>query len=293
MELSQLQSFAQAAQLGSFTKAAEALYITQPALSAQIKSLERELGVPLFERRNRRVYLTEIGAQLLQRVQAILTLVEQMQIDVAEHLGLEAGQIRIGTSDTICLYLLPDVIEQFTARYPGIEIALTNKPSTETVALLRAGLVDFGIVTLPQPTELTITELTQLEDVLICHPQHDLLRQPSLTLADIAAHRLLLLEESSTSRALLDQQFAAAGVQPEVMDLGSVEVIKRYVAIGLGIGIVPRAAVAVECAQGALHALALPWLPQRTIGIVRRRHSALSPGDRAFIALLQAHFALK
>jgi DNA-binding transcriptional LysR family regulator len=154
-------------------------------------------------------------------------------------------------------------------------------------------LVDFGIVTLPlaDPT-LEITRLAWREDVIICHPAHPLVQQSlagdgKVAPAQIAEYTLLLLEEGSTSRGLLNQLFVEHEISPHVMDLGSFEVIKRYVEIDMGISIVPKVAVKEEIREGRLHTISVAWLPLRGIGLVTRRGGYLSPASRKFVTMLQ------
>jgi DNA-binding transcriptional LysR family regulator len=294
MELNQLQSFVQVAQEGSFTRAAEKLFLTQPALSLQIKALETELGTPLFERRNRQIYLTEVGGIVLQRAKELMGIIEQIHQDIAAYQGVQMGRVQIGTSDTTCLYVLPSLVQVFRRQFPNIDIHLTNKPSDEVAELLKGGLVDFGIVTLPLvDPDLETQRLAWREDVIICHPNHPLAQrvpagQDTVLPAELGKHTLLLLEEGSTSRSLLDQLFAETGISPQVMDLGSIEVIKRYVEIGLGISIVPKVAVKEEVRTGRLHAIAASWLPLRGVGLVLRRGGYLSPAGRMFVTMLQS-----
>lgn len=298
MDLNQLQSFVRVAQEGSFTRAAEKLYVTQPALSVQIKALETELGTPLFERRNRQIFLTEAGRVLLARAKEMLALAEQIEHDIAAYQGMQRGCVRIGTSDTTCLYILPRFVRAFRTQYPNIDIHLTNKPSEEVAVLLKEGVVDFGIVTLPLgDPNLEIQRLAWREDVIICHPAHPLAHQsqnndgmlpPEISPAELARYTLLLLEEGSTSRGLLNQLFVELEISPHVMDLGSFEVIKRYVEIDMGISIVPKVAVQQEVAEGRLHAISVPWLPLRGIGLVLRRGGYLSPASRSFVTMLQS-----
>jgi DNA-binding transcriptional LysR family regulator len=293
MEIHQLQNFVEVAQEGSFTRAAEKLYLTQPALSLQIKALESELGAPLFERRNRQIFLTEVGHMVLGRAKELLSIVEQLEHDVADYQGVQRGRVRIGTSDTTCLYILPDLVQSFRVQFPSIDIHLTNKPSEEVAALLKEGLVDFGIVTLPlaDPT-LEITRLAWREDVVICHPAHPLAKRlvasgGTVSPTEIAEYTLLLLEEGSTSRGLLNQLFVEHEISPHIMDLGSFEVIKRYVEIDMGISIVPKVAVKDAVRDGRLHAISVSWLPLRGIGLVLRRAGYLSPASQKFVTMLQ------
>jgi DNA-binding transcriptional LysR family regulator len=297
MDLNQLHTFVEVAQAGSFTRAAEKLFLTQPALSLQIKALETELGAPLFERRNRQIFLTEVGHAVLLRAQEIAGVVEKIQQDVAAHQGVQTGRVRIGTSDTTCLYILPDFVQRFRTQYPNIDIHLTNKPSEEVAALLKEGVVDFGIVTLPlADPHLEIQQLAWREDVVICHPAHPLAHAAQdetggLLPTILGDYPLLLLEEGSTSRGLLNQLFVEYEIAPHSTDLGSFEVIKRYVEIDMGISVVPRVAVRAEVDAGRLCAISVPWLPLRGIGLVRRRGGYLSPANQRFVAMLQGEIA--
>jgi DNA-binding transcriptional LysR family regulator len=294
MDLNQLQGFVQVAQEGSFTRAAEKLYLTQPALSLQIKGLETELGAPLFERRNRQIYLTEVGRMVLARAQEILSRVEQIHQHVAAYQGMQTGRVQIGTSDTTCLYVLPSLVQAFRAQFPNIDIHLTNKPSDEVASLLKEGVVDFGIVTLPLvDANLEAQRLAWREDVIICHPSHPLAQRGAVAQGEVlpaalGEYALLLLEEGSTSRSLLNQLFVETEISPQVMDLGSIEVIKRYVEINLGISIVPKVAVKEEVQAGRLHAISVPWLPLRAVGLILRRGGYLSPASRMFLTMLQS-----
>jgi LysR family transcriptional regulator, cyn operon transcriptional activator len=288
MELNQLRSFICVATVGSFTEAAEQLSLSQPALSLQIKALEQELGQQVFERRNRTIYLTEAGRILLDRGRQAMDLLEQTRQELDALAGLAHGRLRIGAGDTVCLYLFPPVVRAFRAAYPGIELHLTNRPSSEIVALLQAGEIDFGVATLPlAAADLDSKPLLRRRDVLICAPGHPLAQSSAPTLADLCQYNLLLLDPTSTSRLLLDRLLREAGLQPQISDLGSVEVIKRYVAIGLGISIAPAFAVVGEVERGELHAVPLPWLPPIQIGIVTRRKGVRSPAAQAFLALLE------
>lgn len=294
MDLDQLRSFITIAREQSFTRAAEKLFLTQSALSQQMKVLEQAVGEHLFERHGRQLVLTAAGRIIQERATTILGLVEQMTQEVAALQGLQQGRIRIGASDTICLYLLPPVVQGFRARYPAIEIHLTNLPSGEILAQLNEGLLDLGIITLPaHDPKLQIEHLLWREDRLICRPGHPLLAQAEVKLTDLMGYSLLLLEKGSTTRALLDQLFAAAQLSPQIIDLGSIEVIKRYVEIDLGIAIVPAFAVESEVGAGRLQTMPLPWLPLRAVGLITRNTGYFSPASRAFLQMLRAAYPVE
>lgn len=295
MEVAQLRALVMIRREGSFTRAAERLYVSQPALSQQIKALEQELGAPLFVRHGRRNQLTTVGEIAVARAEQVLFQLEQLQHEVNELRTLQRGQVRIGTSDTICLYLLPPVVQTFRQAYPQIDIHLTNRPSQEVVALLQAGAIDFGIVTLPvQGQGSATTFLCNRQDVAVCAPDHPLAERAAdtvvLSLAALAEHPLLLLEQGTTSRAFLDQIFMQAGIVPQALELGSIEVLKRYAEIKLGVAIVPEMAVGQEVGAGQLRAFRLPWLPARAIGLVTRHDQYQAPAAKAFFTLLQDSF---
>jgi LysR family transcriptional regulator, cyn operon transcriptional activator len=289
VEIHQLRSFIGVATLGSFTEAAEQLSLTQPALSLQIKALEAALGQQLFERRNRKVFLTEAGRILLNHAQEVMALLEHTHQELDALAGLSRGRLRIGAGDTVCMYIFPGALQSFRAAYPHIEIQLTNRPSRAVVELLQKGDIDFGVVTLPIYTpHLETKALCHRHEVLICAPEHPLAHVEVPTLADLCRHNLLLLDQTSTSRALLDRHLVQAGLAPQIMELGSIEVIKRYVGINLGISIVPAFSIISEVEQGRLHAAPLPWLPPSQIAIVTRRNGVLSPAAQAFLNLLES-----
>ena len=237
-----------------------------------------------------------MGKLILARAQEILLKVGELEADLAELAALEQGQLRIGTSDTICLYLLPTVVQRFRTEYPQINLHLMNRPSQEIVALLLEGAIDFGIVTLPvQSQGVETSYLCDRQDVAVCAPTHPLVatddKVAGITATELVAHQLLLLERGTTSRAFLDQLFVQAGVTPQAMELGSIEVLKRYAAINLGVAIVPQMAVREEEAANLLRTFVLPWVPPRAVGVVTRRNSYQTPAAAAFLELLTAMIA--
>ncbi|MCE7982112.1 MAG: LysR family transcriptional regulator [Caldilinea sp. CFX5] len=287
MEITHLRALVMIVREGSFTAAAEKLFVTQPALSQQIKGLEAEVGAQLLERRGRRFTVTAPGKVVLAHAEQILAHLQQLQDDLTALQTLTQGRLRIGTSDTVCLYLLPPVVQAFRRQHPAVEIHLTNRPSHEVAALLLEGALDFGIISLPVNEPLLESEfLCERAEVAVCAPDHPLVAQAQATLAELTAYPLLLLEKGTTSRALFEQRLAQSGLSPQITDLGSIEVMKRYAEIGLGVAVVPAMAVVTETQSGRLHALTLPWFPVRAVGIVRRRHSYVAPAEEAFRALL-------
>lgn len=290
MELYQIRSFVRVARLGHLTRAAGELNLTQPAVSLQVKALEDEIGEKLFERQGRGLMLTSAGAVLLDRAEQILSLVDLAREEIDALGGLTRGTVRIGTNDSNCLYVLPDVIRTFRQEYPSITIDLANSHSSRVAAWVEEGSVEFGVVTLPVDNPALISvELFKREDVLICRPDHPLASRTDLTAGDVLEYPLLLLDSGSLSHRSLVSTLTDADHAPErVMQVGSIDVIKRYVEIGLGVSVVPRLNVEHEIAAGHLVARGLSWLPRHGVGVIRRKNGYLSPAAREFVERLKA-----
>lgn len=289
MDLGQMRGFLETARERSFTKAAEKLFLTQPAVSLQVKVLEEKLGTRLFERRGKQVLLTEAGRLFYARVEEILDLVQRTEQDI-EALGeLKVGHLRVGTSDTNCAYILPPVIQAFREVYPGVEIRLTDRMSGEVVRLVLEGTVDFGLATLPVSEPRVLTRpLFAREDVLIVSVGHELGSHDQVSLEDVVLHPMLMLEQGSTSRELLDRVLMQENLQAKVaMELGSIEVIKRFVEIGQGVAIVPKVAVREEVHVGRLQAIQVAGLPVRQVGVVQRSNGYLSRAAEVFLGFLE------
>jgi len=293
MELTHLRSFAVIARERSVTRAATHLGLTQPALSIQTKALEAELGVALFACHRKQMQLTQAGEIFYRHVQTVLATLEDAKTEVAELHQLLRGRLALATSDTNSAYVLPEVLRQFCAQYPHVRIDIRNRMSSQVLQLVLDHEVDLGIATLPIAHRQVSTEtLFYREEVVICPVDHPLSGVSTMSLAQVSPYPLLALSPGSTSRQLQELAFQHAGVPMQVaMNLGSMEVIKRFVEIGLGVAVVPRVAVAEEVRQGHLAALTLAELPAREIGLVERRDIRRSPPAAAFLHLLQAHLS--
>jgi len=279
-----------------FSRAARRLGRTQPAVSQAIAALEREVGEPLLVRAGREVDLTEAGRLLVARARRAFAELDAAAVELTALREVAAGSLAIGTSDTLATWLLPPVLAGFRARHPGVDLRLDNRTSPAVAARVAERGLDLGVVSLPLPGDLRIAgrpadqqlriePLTDQPDVLICPVDHPLARRRRVALADLDGQPLLLLDRTTASRAWVDRRLAAAGVVPRVvMEMSSVEVLKRLVELGFGLSIIPACAVA-----GALAAVPLAGLgrPRRT-GIVTPTYGPLSAAARAFIALARA-----
>ncbi|MGY8827587.1 MAG: LysR family transcriptional regulator [Candidatus Latescibacterota bacterium] len=295
MDLYQLRGFYEIARERSFTRAAEKLFLTQPAISLQIKALESELGERLLDRNRRNICLTMAGEVLFGHVQHIFAHLESAKNEMAALREELRGRLVIGTSDTNCTYILPSVLSQYRQSYPGVELDIRNRMSPEVANLVAADEVDLGLATLPVKHRDLVEEfLFERREVLICRPDHALGKRKNISLDKVVEYPLLALERGSTSRQLLDGAFAERDLHPQFsMELGGVEVMKRFVEIGLGVALVPQVAVEVEVERGTIHALSVRGLKTRQVGLVEHRGRKRSPAATAFVEILQAQLAHK
>ena len=289
MELDQLRGLVEIAKEQSFTRAAEKMFLSQPAVSLQIKGLEEEIGQRLFERHGKRVTITNAGRLLCHRAEQILALVDRAREDLSGLGALNTGHLSIGTSDTNCTYVLPPSVRAFRTRYPGVEIRLTDRMSPDVVRLVVEGTVDFGIATMPVGHRgVATSHLFDRKDVVIAPPEHALQNKQNLRLPDLADENWLMLEPGSTSRGLVDQAMLDEGIRPTiVMELSSIEVIKKFVGIGLGIAIVPEVAVGRDLADGDLCCLDVGGIPSRQVSLILRPGGYLSPAADTFLGILR------
>jgi DNA-binding transcriptional LysR family regulator len=291
VELHRLRAFAAVAREGGFSRAARRLGQTQSSISQAVAALERDVGEPLLVRAGRRVELTEAGRVLLAHAERAFAELEAAAGELAALRDLQTGRLAVGTSDTLATWLLPAVLGGFRARHPGVELRLDNRTSPAIAAEVAARRLDLGVVSLPLPADLRldgqpaeaalrIEPLIDQPDVLICPPAHRLARRRRVGLADLAGEPLLLLDRTTGSRAWLERRFAAARVRPHViMEMSSVEVLKRLVELGFGLSIIPACAAIGAVAVVELSGLGKP----RRVGIVTPTTGPLSRAARAFI----------
>ena len=295
MELHQLRGFYEIAREGSFTKAADRLFVTQPAISLQLKALEDELGERLVERTRGRARLTPAGEILYRRARSVFDELNGMREDMEALRQVVRGRVTVGTSDTNCTYVLPEVLTQFRERYPGVEVDIRNKMSSDVGHLVLEDQVDFGLATLPlRHPGLECEVLFTRRDLLICPPDNALAGRRSVQMKTVAREPLLVLEEGSRSRELLEQSVNEAQMDMTAsMCLGSIEVIKRFVEIGFGIAVVPAISVEVEAAAGRLVAVPIRGLKTRSIGLVEHGGRRRSAATSAFVQVMQQRLAGK
>lgn len=290
--LKPLRAFCQVIRLGSVSRAAEALYVSQPAITLQLQALEREFGVRLFDRSGRRLQPTREGEALYTLARPLVEGIDGLEAAFrAEVHGLDAGALDIAAGSSTILYLLPGIVDGFRQAHPDVRLTLHNVTGAGGLDLLRSDAVDFAVGSmLDVPADLDYTPVVRYEPMLIAPIDHPLASRGTLSLEDLSPYGLILPPKRLTTYRMVDLVFQRARVPYTVaLEVGGWEVIKQYVAMGLGISIV-TAICLTEADRARLAARSVAqWFPARSYGVVRRKGKQLSPQARAFIELVQAH----
>jgi len=283
MELRHLNYFIAVAERLSFSRAAEELRVAQPAISQQIRALERELGAQLFDRVGKRVSLTEAGRALLPHARHILGAVEAAENEVREHGSLTRGTASLGAPPTVSTHLLPDQLLRFKRKYPGLEVTLREAGTETLLHLIEVGQLDFAIVAADRlPDIVESVPFLEEEYLLAVSAQHPLSRaaRKTVRLADLAAEAFILFPEGYRLREVTLSACRQAGFEPKVaLDGGAMQSALEFVAAGLGVALMPE--LALE-GRKDIHALSISDQPlHRSLGLVWRKGHYLSPAARA------------
>lgn len=278
MELRHLIYFEAVARHEHVSRAAIELAVAQPAITKQLKDLERELGGgPLFERVGRRLRLTETGQVLQRHVRTILANVEATRAEMRERGGMRGGRVGLGAPPSVGERLLPEVLRSFHRAHPDVELRIVEGDSQALLEHLDRGTLDLAVVTLPVVQRgLALTELFSEDLVLALAREHPLASRPALRIADLVEERFMLYSPAGYIREALGQACRQAGFAPRVMlDSGSMELLLRLVEANLGVAVVPRL---VTVGRDELVFLPLRDPPlTRTMGLVSRGGRALAP----------------
>ncbi|MDR0162053.1 LysR family transcriptional regulator [Enterobacter ludwigii] len=288
LNLGYLATFRLVIQRGSFSAAADRLGISQPAVSLQIRQLEQFLQTRLVERTGRGIKPTAAGQALLVHGERIQQAVDEAIRSVSEFSHDVSGTITLGTGATACIHLLPPLLQQLGRDYPLLRVGVTTGNTLDIVRAIEENRLDMGLVTLPvSGRALDVTPVMDEEFVFIASlDQQDGFQ--SLTPAELHAQPFIAFESGSGTRALIDGWFAAEGrILTPVMQLGSIEAIKRMVRAGLGYSIVPRMAVDLAADREGLCVMSLTPVLQRQLAVVMRQDKILSKGIAGIIRILQ------
>lgn len=293
MELRQLETFVRAANLHSFTLAAEGHYVTQPAVSRQIAALEAELKTRLFDRLGRTVQLTSAGAALYRYATEMIRLSREAERAVMDVVKGTAGRLAVGANSTTAAYLLPQLLRTFREAYPSVELSVHTGVSARVVEMVLTNEVDIGLAAgVTEAPHLVVVPLSEHGTGIVVYPDHPLAMragsESGLQASELAGIPLILMETGTNLRTYVDRLLAAAGVEERVtMELDSVEAIKKMIEARLGISLLPLVSVSAEVDSGRLVALPLADEPNS-----HRRITALYRRDKYFTTALKAFHTL-
>lgn len=283
--------FYYAAKLGSVTGAANELSISQPAVSQSLKALEQSLGVSLFQRGSRGVRLTREGQLLFSYVEKGYEQIETGVEKVMQMRNLELGEVHIGASDmTLRFYLLP-FLEKFHEQYPGIKVSVANAPTPEALKLLRAGKIDFGVVSTPfeQSVDIQGKPVREIEDVFVAGRRFISYKNKMLDLQDLEELPMIFLEGNTSTRSYMDTYLSGNGVelQPE-FELSTSDMIVQFALRNLGIGCVVRDFAVEALESGLLFELRFnKMIPKRQFCVVTSRRSPLSAAAEKLLDIME------
>ena len=286
----QLRAFCYAVKFGTVARAAEALFLSPSSVSLQLSALERELGSRLLERTRPRLALTREGQMLYELARPLLEGVEGIDRQFhSRRQGMDAGEIVVAAGASTIQYLLPPLVRDFREQHPQVRLQLANVTGKDGLALLRSDQADLAVGSmLDVPHDLSYEPIYWFDPMLILPLNHPLAEKSDITLKDLSPYGLILPPQRLTTYRMVDLVFQQAQVPYSVaIEVGGWEVIKQYVAMGLGISIVTGICInEADHTKLAVHNMRR-FFPQRSYGVVMRKGKYLSPQARAFIDLVK------
>lgn len=284
MELFQLKYFVNIADTLSFSRSAELVHVSQPALSHQMQQLERELGTKLFDRQHRRIRLTPSGEVFLPLAQAVLFRADEAVRVLKEHMGVEAGEVRMGCNPSVATYAAPKLLASFRSSFPRVTVELVEGGDADLARMVLEGSSDFAVVTASgSPTTLDTALLTAEELMVVVPPGHRLAGRRSVALPELANEAFLFPSESFNVTLQVMEACRSAGFEPHVpYRTGSVESVKNFVRQGLGISILPAMALG-EMSGGGLSVLKVDGGLSRDLNLIQSKDRSLTGAARALM----------
>jgi DNA-binding transcriptional LysR family regulator len=284
-----LRAFCAVAKSGKMTDAAEELFLSQPAISLQIRALERELDTVLFERHGPRINLTREGQELYEMARPLVEGLDTLNARFNRQMkgDLDSGEVIIAAGESTIIYLLPRLVQQFREQYPNIHVQLRNVTGRDGLAMIRDDEVDFAIGSmLDVPSDISYQPVYSFEPALIMPIGHELAERERVRIEDIAPFGLILPPRRLTTWRMVDRVFQQHQVPFNVtLEVGGWEVIKRYVELDFGISIVTGICLRDDDKLVAKNMS--DYFPKRSYGTVMRRGKFLSPQARAFLEVAE------
>lgn len=291
MDLFELEVFVAVVREGSFSKAAKAVYRTQPAVSQSIHRLENELGQPLFDRSSRRGVLTDAGQVLLEHAERLINFKEQALAAVADVRHLRRGQLVLATNELTCLYMLP-LLHEYRRRFPDVGVSVRRGLASRIPADVRDYAADLGVVTY-QPADAALTSVVVYHDQLafVVPRRHRFAKRRQVTIKDLGGESFVAHHVASPYRLRVVETFRRRRVTLRMpVEMPTIEAIKKFVAAGHGVALLPAIAVEGELARGELVRVAVRELSfERSVRVVWRKGGALSHAAAAFLQVAEAH----
>lgn len=285
MELHQLRYVIAVAEEGSFTRAADRLYLAQPSLSVQVRKLEQELGTRLFNRLGRGVALTSAGEAFLPHARRALFEVEQAREQVEAVLGLKLGRVALGVLPSVGSALLPDILAAFKARYPGVDVRLLeDNVSLEFERMVHDGQLDLAVIRMPCTLkDLSAQTLVREPMVALVPTAHRLAGRPDVSLTELVGEEFITMKPGQGLRELVVDVCARAGFEPNItVETGQLSIVRGMVRAGVGVSVLPRLAAGRE---NLLLPLTEPYA-RRELGVVWRADQPLPTPTDAFLTML-------
>lgn len=295
LNFNQLRTFHYVMKTGSFTQAAEELSITQPAVSIQVRALEKKLGSPLIIRRRRKLELSSLGSKVHHYTKLIFPLLEEMQNVLSENTSLTDGHLTIGSSTTPGEYILPWVIGRFRKRYPQLEVSLSIGNTSTIVEKILNRQVDVGMAGSPVNIEGLVSYPYVSDEVLIIAPSsHKFSSRSTVTLNEIGQEDFVLREPGSATRKTAEDFLNLLNIKLKiVMELGSNEAVKNAVSAGIGLGMISKFSLGQGSTDKDLKAVNVKgWSCCRQLYVFYRNDSNLSRAQREFLKYLKEESTL-
>lgn len=290
MQIETLKVFCDLVETASFSRAASLNSITQSAVSQQIRSLEQKYHVSLIERGKKNFSVTQEGEAFLQASKEILHTFENLGDRIRELQNVVTGELRIATIYSFGLHELPPLLKRYKEMYPDVKTIVDYRRSAQVYGDVLEGDADVGLVAFPaKKTGLVIEDFRRDKLVLICHPDHPLAEREKIPLTALEREKFISFEPDLPTRKVIDRLLGEKNVHVErAMEFDNVETVKRAVEIGSGVSIVPVTNVTDEVENGSLAAVELEGIEMwRPLGVIYKRHRAITPAQKQFVALLK------
>jgi len=286
MDINNIKAFVTVAETGSFSEAAEVLYITQPAVSKRVAAMESALSAKLFDRIGRRIMLTEAGQTILPKCRLILNTVDDTSKIIHNLSGQVTGSLSMGTSHHIGLHHLPPVIRQYVRRYPDVEMDIHFQSSEKICEMVIAGDLELGIVTLPLvvPENLATQVLWRDQMRFVVDTQHSLAQQSGYHIRQFTEFNAILPERGTYTHSIIEKEFEKNGLKLQSkFSTNYLETIKMMVSVGLGWSVLPETLIDKD-----LFVINLPGISfNRQLGVIQHKHRTLSNAASAMTTILE------